>query len=678
MATCAIISPLFAAVDPDIVQRRTTCHVRRSATPFACSAVLSVAHRWALARRWPRRRPSTRKAARQAAAVVRRLRLLAVDPGHAAVGRRPVARVRADVAGTDGELIVRNLRAVRSSSIRAARTRRSRPTASSSSSRSCRPRRTKRRSGRGARPRRRERARARRERAGSRRRQHAAAQLAGIMTLPSGQVTTVEHVSTSACRRSRRRGSRCTAARGRRRRARRTRRPRRTRRRAAVAAAPAAGGSRQPPARRRREGARQATAAPRAKRKDTGSDLIVRNLATGQDVDDSGSHRIRVGQGRHRGSPTRCRRRRRTKDGAFARKMTDGTIVALLKGKGNYKSLTFDEAGTQLAFLSDQAEYDKHVSPYRLYYWKAGDAAATELVSATTRGMPQGMVVERSVSRRGSRRTAQRLFLGTAPPPRRRPPNGAPAPRARRSLELAGPADSADAARARAAGAQPQLSRASCTCPTSGFVQLATPDLPNVNPGADPLRAIGTSDLPYQQGNVVGHDVQRRLPRRSRRPASASRCSSTGAARATHVARRQAICSTSMSSEADWFTYRISTAPRQPHRAAAGEVLRREPRHAEPAAGARRRPAGRRTTRRCCSTTSSTSGRSGPTARARAWSPAAKAASSRSSSAIARSIPTSARSRPTSRCCSRPTTTRPRQRLLPRRLHRHGARPRRS
>ena len=30
------------------------------------------------------------------------------------------------------------------------------------------------------------------------------------------------------------------------------------------------------------------------------------------------------------------------------------------------------------------------------------------------------------------------------------------------------------------------------------FVQLATPDLPTVNPGDDPARAIGTSDLPYR------------------------------------------------------------------------------------------------------------------------------------------------------------------------------------
>ena len=31
------------------------------------------------------------------------------------------------------------------------------------------------------------------------------------------------------------------------------------------------------------------------------------------------------------------------------------------------------------------------------------------------------------------------------------------------------------------------------------FVQLATPDLPTVNPGEDPVRTLGTSDIPYQQ-----------------------------------------------------------------------------------------------------------------------------------------------------------------------------------
>ena len=79
-----------------------------------------------------------------------------------------------------------------------------------------------------------------------------------------------------------------------------------------------------------------------------------------------------------------------SKDGAFIRRTSDNSVVTLHTGKGNYKSLAFDDTGKQLAFLSDQAGYDKKVSPYRLYYWKTGDAAATELVSATTRGMKPG------------------------------------------------------------------------------------------------------------------------------------------------------------------------------------------------------------------------------------------------------------------------------------------------
>ncbi len=115
------------------------------------------------------------------------------------------------------------------------------------------------------------------------------------------------------------------------------------------AAAPAA-------SRRRRPKGSRPTAQPRAKRKDNGSDLIVRNLVTGQEITiplvsdfawskDGSWLAYAVSSAKAE------------EDGAFARKMSDGTIVALHKGKGNYKSLAFDDAGAQLAFLSDQAEY---------------------------------------------------------------------------------------------------------------------------------------------------------------------------------------------------------------------------------------------------------------------------------------------------------------------------------
>jgi hypothetical protein len=120
--------------------------------------------------------------------------------------------------------------------------------------------------------------------------------------------------------------------------------------------------------------------------------------------------------------------------------MSDGSVLTLHSGKGHYKSLSFDENFTQAVFLSDQAEYDKPVSPYRVYYWRVGDAAAVELVSATTKGMPPGTVVADAGGGGGGGRggaagqgdtalrfaeDGQRVVFFTGPPPA---PVPAPAP----------------------------------------------------------------------------------------------------------------------------------------------------------------------------------------------------------------------------------------------------------
>ena len=126
---------------------------------------------------------------------------------------------------------------------------------------------------------------------------------AGIMTLATGQVATVERVGTSACPRNRRRGSRCTARRGGAGRG--GRGAARPEDAADAAASRRAGGAAPAPrrAKRRRDGA------ARAKRKDNGSDLIVRNLETGR------KRRFRSsatspGRATAGGSPTPSRRQR--------------------------------------------------------------------------------------------------------------------------------------------------------------------------------------------------------------------------------------------------------------------------------------------------------------------------------------------------------------------------------
>jgi dipeptidyl aminopeptidase/acylaminoacyl peptidase/uncharacterized membrane protein YgcG len=247
------------------------------------------------------------------------------------------------------------------------------------------------------------------------------------------------------------------------------------------------------------EGGQQGAATtPAERRKDPGQDLIIRNLATGQDITINEVTEFAWQPGGE-WLVYAVSSNDAAKDGAFARRMSDGSVRTLLNGRGHYKSFAFDEKGTQLAFLSDKEEYAKPVSPYRVYYWKPADgASAAELVSAATRGVPAGMVVADSAPRFSE--DGQRLILATAPPPAPPADPNARTP-ARINVDLWHYKDPMlqPMQRVRANQDQNRSYRAVYHVGDKRFVQLATADLPDVNPGNDPLRAIGTSSLPYQQ-----------------------------------------------------------------------------------------------------------------------------------------------------------------------------------
>ena len=257
----------------------------------------------------------------------------------------------------------------------------------------------------------------------------------------------------------------------------------------APAAAPAGGG-------------RGAATAPNAReRKQPGSDLILRNLATGEE---STIAEVTEYFWNRKGTllAYAVSSNDATKDGAFIRAMPAGTVTALHSGKGRYRSLAFDEAGTQITFLSDQADFEKPVAPYRVYYWKSGDARATELVSATTAGMPKDMVVADNAAPRFSR-DGGRIFLATAPPPPPPPPapgENAPETPTPIPVDLWSAKDPwlQPMQRVRADDERTRNYRAVYHLADKKFVQLATPDLPTVNPGDDLARAIGMNDLPYR------------------------------------------------------------------------------------------------------------------------------------------------------------------------------------
>ncbi|MBC7791086.1 MAG: S9 family peptidase [Anaerolineae bacterium] len=121
------------------------------------------------------------------------------------------------------------------------------------------------------------------------------------------------------------------------------------------------------------------------KKKDFGSTLVLRDLASGAEVrlDDVTAYTIDE-QGTSLGYTVSSRTREN--DGAYIRALSEGRTRTLLKGVGNYKALVFDKAGTQAAFVSDQEEYDRDSPRYRLYHAVLKSPTASEIVAPRSLG----------------------------------------------------------------------------------------------------------------------------------------------------------------------------------------------------------------------------------------------------------------------------------------------------
>lgn len=183
-------------------------------------------------------------------------------------------------------------------------------------------------------------------------------------------------------------------------------------------------------------------------------------------------------------------------DGAFARKMADGSVKALMTGLGNYKQLAFDEAGGQLAFVSDRDDYKADTSPYRLYHWAPTAEKALEMAAPATAGMPQGWSVSEN-GRLEFSKDGARLFFGTAPAPKAEPED-APDPVKVDLWNWKDP-ELQPMQKVRADEEKKRNYRAVVTLKDKKLVQLASPDMPDVRLNEDGSKALGQSNVPYRQ-----------------------------------------------------------------------------------------------------------------------------------------------------------------------------------
>ncbi len=201
-------------------------------------------------------------------------------------------------------------------------------------------------------------------------------------------------------------------------------------------------------------------------------------------------------------------------DGAFAWEAASGKTVALLKGLANYKNLTFDEKGSQLAFTSDRDDYKSEKSASKLYYWAppankqvtasgaAKPATPSETATELAPGMAKGFPADMAVSENGKPQFSKdggRLFFGIAAAPKPEPKD-APEPI---KVDIWNWKDPFLQPMQKSQAEQDRNRTLMCVMhlgpKEKRFVQLATEDVPDITLSVDAKVALGSSDLAYRQ-----------------------------------------------------------------------------------------------------------------------------------------------------------------------------------
>ncbi len=242
-----------------------------------------------------------------------------------------------------------------------------------------------------------------------------------------------------------------------------------------------------------------ARTARNSKKKEYGTDLVLRNLATGAErtladaLDYSFSKDART-------LVYAVSSKKEETNGVYT--VTPGNEAAptdLLAGKGKYSRLTWDEDQTQLAFISVRDDAASEQPKSKLYHWDRKAAKANEIVSTATPNFRAGLVVSDrahlSFAQDGSR-----LFFGVAPPPEPEKDQEAESADEKVVVDLWHWKDDyiQPMQKVRAEADRNRSYRAVWHIKEQKLVQLADDALQNVTPSLNGLWAIGSDDRAYR------------------------------------------------------------------------------------------------------------------------------------------------------------------------------------
>lgn len=248
-------------------------------------------------------------------------------------------------------------------------------------------------------------------------------------------------------------------------------------------------------------------ARPGASRKEYGTELVVRNLASGQEAIFPNALEYAVSRD---GQMILFAVSSKTEadNGVFA--LTPGgvgaTPLALAQGPGRYLKLAWDREQKRAAFVSDRDDAAARTPRLSVYLWDRGTPAASAIVDASTPGMPPSLAVSDKGALAFSR-DGQRLYVPAAPPAQA-PTAAVEAPPTDEKVvldiwnyrdDLVQPMQ-----RIRAAQERARTYRGVYDIATRRYTQVSDPSLRTLVMSDDGTRAVGFDDAPYRR--MVDYD----------------------------------------------------------------------------------------------------------------------------------------------------------------------------